>query len=154
MSKIIFLSLRKRFDTNQGMLTLLKVMYYLGYLPFSWFNENDTEYFEISNWKTFFMLLFDFLLILLIPANYYFWHLYNLGKDFDMSLLLQPSYYVKMNDGVFTTAISQLIFVAWVGLIFWAFAYIGNIIPLLVIKVPNFSSEHNANERLTHLLPL
>jgi len=103
-------------------------MYYLGYLPFSWFNENDTEYFEISNWKTFFMLLFDFLLILLIPANYYFWHLYNLGKDFDMSLLLQPSYYVKMNDGVFTTAISQLIFVAWVGLIFWAFAYIGNII--------------------------
>jgi hypothetical protein len=125
MSKIFFLSPARKFNTNQGMLTLLKVMYYLGYLPFSWFDESNEEFFQISNWKTFFILLFDFLLVLLFPVYFYFWHIYNIGKDFDASLLIQPSYHIKLNDGSLTTAMSQLVYVDFVFIGFWTIAFVG-----------------------------
>jgi len=127
MSKIVFLSPQKNSNANQGMLTFLKVMYYLGYLPFSWFSEDSPEFFKVSNWKTFFMLLYDLLLALLVPAYYYFWHIYNFGNDFDTSLLLKPSYYIGLYDGVVTTALSQIVFVACLCFAFWTFAYIGKL---------------------------
>ncbi len=132
MSKIVFLSPQKQAIANPAMLTFLKVMYYLGYLPFTWFDESNPEIFKISNWKTFFILIFDFLLGLIIPAYYYFWFHFNMGLNFDMNSLLNPSYYNDINDGLVTTALSQFIYVAVTTICFWVYSLVGEYFLILL----------------------
>ena len=92
MLKVTPLGGRKLEMINSKMISFLKVMYYFGYLPFTWTTIDDPQYdevkFEISNCKTILMLTYDFIIGLLVLFYFYLWHWLNLGKDFDMTLLL------------------------------------------------------------------
>ena len=87
MLKVTPLGGRKLEMINSKMISFLKVMYYFGYLPFTWTSIDDPQYdevkFEISNVKTFLMLILDLALGLLVPFYFILWHWLNLGKDFD-----------------------------------------------------------------------
>ena len=128
MSRVVSIPLKK-LQINRRMMAFLKIMYYFGYLPINWKNEDDPSFdeikFEISKVKTVVMFVADFALALWIPLYFYIWHWINLGPDFDMGLLLMPSYYVDLNDGVITTALSQTAFVMIAIFIFWLYSVIG-----------------------------
>ena len=98
---------------NRSLMTLLKMMYYFGYLPISWVSTKDPEYceiaFRISIWKTILMLIFDLLLSLLIPTYFYLFHVLNKDENFDLRQLWSPSYYISLNDGIMTTTFSQML---------------------------------------------
>lgn len=112
-------------NMNVGMIAFLRVMYYFGYLPFNWKGGDDEVRFEISKLKLCLMFAFDFALALWIPLYFVIWHRINLGDAFDLSLLLRPSYYVDLNDGVITTAISQMSYVSAALWLFWLYSYVG-----------------------------
>jgi len=136
--------LAKARQMNVSMTAFLKVMYYFGYLPFTWTAEDDPNFeavkFEVSKLKMSLMLAFDFALALCIPFYIFVWHKINLGDDFDCALLLRPSYYVRLNDGVVTTAISQIVFMAAALWMFWIHSYVGKLIsPQAVRTVKNGS---------------
>ena len=128
MSRVVSIPLKK-LQINRRMMAFLKIMYYFGYLPINWKNEDDPSFdeikFEISKVKTVVMFVADFALALWIPLYFYIWHWINLGPDFDMGLLLMPSYYVDLNDGVITTALSQTAYVMIAIFIFWLYSVIG-----------------------------
>ena len=128
MSRVVSIPV-KNMEINWRMMAFLKIMHYCGYLPINWKAEDDPSFdeikFEISKLKTVVMFVADFALALWIPLYFYIWHRINLGEDFDMSLLLKPSYYVGLNDGVVTTAISQMIYMTFAVWIFWLYSFIG-----------------------------
>ena len=128
MSRVVSIPV-KNMEINWRMMAFLKIMHYCGYLPIKWKAEDypsfDEIKFEISKVKTVVMFVADFALALWIPLYFYIWHWINLGPDFDMGLLLMPSYYVDLNDGVITTALSQTAYVMIAIFIFWLYSVIG-----------------------------
>jgi hypothetical protein len=124
MSKEVFIS-EKHSNMRPTILSFVKAMYYFGYLPFSWLERGESEFFKINAKKTLIIFLFDLLLALMVPLYFYLWHLLNITENFEMSLLLKPSYYTELNDGVITTTLSQLVYVAFVSIGFWAFSFVG-----------------------------
>jgi len=114
---------------NWPMMTYLKVMYYFGYLPISWTSERDPDYFEvkfrISNWKTLIMLSMDLMLSLLVPTFFYLIYTLNVDTNGSLKEIFDPNYYLNINDGVETTAVTQMAYVAILIVGFWAYTYAG-----------------------------
>ena len=128
MTKVMLMS-KDNYDHNGSMMTYLKVMYYFGFLPFSWVSERDPEHFEIkfriSGLKTFIMMMIDLLLSLLVPAYLYVFNILNVDPNFDPKKLLSPNYYLSLNDSVITTTLTQVVFVAFIVVSFWAYPLTG-----------------------------
>lgn len=126
------------------MIRWLKVMYYFGYLPFHWSKDaHESELpdskFRVSRAKTIVILIFDFLLALLAPTYFCLWHWINI-EDFDMSRLLHASYYIQMNKGVVTTALTQFAAILFTSSMFWIFATFGKFV--ITYKVYLLYSSH------------
>ena len=117
---------------NLKLLRYLKVMYFLGYLPISWKTSkdpcDDEKFFQNSTVKSFVMFFIDSALAMNFLVLYYIWHLLNMGKDFDLSLIWTPKYIVGIYDGVVTTALSQLFYFMFPNMIFWMYTYFGKLI--------------------------
>ena len=125
----VTLMAEERGQQNLPMMAFIRVMYYFGYLPFSWVSQLDPEYldikFRISNWKTFILLTFDLLLALTVPLYFYLFNIVNVDPNFDPRQFLKPKYYIDMNDGLVTNALSQLIYVYTLAIGTWSFSYMG-----------------------------
>lgn len=128
MTKVRLMT-KERHDHNGSMMAYLKVMYYFGFLPFSWVSERDPEHYEfkfrISGLKTFIMLMMDLLLSLLVLAYFYVFNILNVDPNFDPRQLLNPSYFLALNDGVMTTSLTQMVFVAILLVGSWAYSLTG-----------------------------
>ena len=128
MTKVMVLT-KDSYDHNQSMVNYLKLMYYFGYLPFSWVSERDPEYveikFRISKFKVFIILTFDILLSLLLPAYFYLFNILNVDPNFNPKRLISPDYFYVINDGVETTAITQMAYVCILILGSWAYSHTG-----------------------------
>ena len=117
----------------------LKVMYYFGYLPFHWnkaaadgdaiadSESVDQTKFRISRAKTIIILVFDFLLAFLAPMYFVFWHWINID-DFEFSQMFRASYFVQLNGGTVTTALTQLTAIVITSCMFWIFAAFGKLL--------------------------
>ena len=116
-------------NQNWSLITFIKVMYWFGYLPFSWVSEKDPEYseikFRISSIKTCIMLIVDLLLAMLIPLYFYLFNVLNVDPDFNPKQYLNPKFYIDMNDGIVTSAMSQMIYVNILVVGAWAFSFTG-----------------------------
>ena len=112
---------------NWSLITFIKVMYWFGYLPFSWVSEKDPEYFEIkfriSSTKTCIMLIVDLLLAMLIPLYFYLFNVLNVDPDFNPKQYLNPKFYI--DDGIVTSAMSQMIYLNILVVGAWAFSFTG-----------------------------
>ena len=115
-------------DHDRALLRYLKIMYWMGYLPINWTNPDqpDTQdvFFEVSFLKSAVIFLWNLLESSIIIPYLYFWHRINMSKDFDMSKLLSPSYYVTV-FGSSTSAVCQLIFVISPISFCWIFVKLG-----------------------------
>jgi hypothetical protein len=122
MVKILVAGLKK----NQKMILFLRVMYYSAFLPINWTitDENETII-KISTLKSILLVLFDILLVFMIPAYVYFWHWLNI-EEFNLGQLVQLSYYLELNEGVMTTTLCQLLYITFPMLMFWIYCWIGN----------------------------
>ena len=116
-------------NKNWSLITFIKVMYWFGYLPFSWVSEKDPEYseikFRISSIKTCIMLIVDLLLAMLIPLYFYLFNVLNVDPDFNPKQYLNPKFYIDMNDGIVTSAMSQMIYLNILVVGAWAFSFTG-----------------------------
>ena len=117
---------------NQGNMKLLKylrLMYWMGFLPFEWIDPESPEFqnvkFRVSGCKTILILLADLLIGSLVILYFPIWHMLNMGKDFEMNLLLDPEYYKKV-FGSTTSAFCNLQFLTMPLFAFWAYAAMGN----------------------------
>ena len=106
----------------------LKFMYWIGYLPFEWIDTESHEFtnvkFRASWYKTAFILLADLLIVSLIFIYFPVWHLLNIGKDFDLKLLLDLGYYEAV-FGTTTSAFCNLQFLTFPALTFWIYVNMG-----------------------------
>ena len=115
-------------EGNMSLLKYLKFMYWMGYLPFEWIDPDSQEFdnvkFRVCGYKTLLMLFVDFLKGSLVIIYYPTWHWLNIGKDFDMKLLLDVEYY-KAVFGSTTNAFCNLQFLSIPLFCFWAYAAMG-----------------------------
>ena len=129
MPNLVTLQSKEMPPKNLNLLTYLKVMYVLGYLPISWENSKDCynngNFFKNSTIKSCIMLIFDFALALNCVTFYYMWHFLNMDKEFDLSSIWTLNYYVGIYDGVVTTALSQLCFCMFPTMVFWIYTFMG-----------------------------
>ena len=115
---------------NLQLMRYLKMMYFLGYLPISWETSTDLynngNFFKNSTIKSCVMLIFDSLMGLSFITLYYVWHLLNMDKDFDLSLIWTPKYIIGVYNGVVTSALSQLFYCFFPSMVFWIYTFLGN----------------------------
>jgi len=115
-------------NEGSGLLRLLQLMYYLGFLPVEWMTNTNGSVtgFKICRVKSVFMITVDTLLALLIPAYFCLWHWLNV-EDFDLARIWKISYYQQLNDGTVTTTLCQLLYVGFPSSIFWIYFKTGKL---------------------------
>jgi hypothetical protein len=87
--------------SNVKLLTYLKMMYYMGYLPVSWITQaNGSSFkenkFEVNLRNSIKMACLDILIASVIIAYLPVWHLLNMGPSFDLAVLAKPDYYISI----------------------------------------------------------
>ena len=71
------------------------------------------------------MLIVDLLLAMLIPLYFYLFNVLNVDPDFNPEQYLNPKFYIDMNDGIVTSAMSQMIYLNILVVGAWAFSFTG-----------------------------
>ena len=116
-------------ETNVEMIKCLKIMSCLGYLPISWIKPDHPEYaekkFKITLRKSLAIACFDIVIALIVVAFVPFWHLLNVGPDFDFHLLLKPDYYSHIMQGSSTSTLSYFSFIFYPSFFWWIYIKVG-----------------------------
>jgi hypothetical protein len=112
-------------ENDDRMLSFLRMMYYVGFLPINWITTDETDLkLEMSTLKSIVMLIFDILVASMIPAYFFIWHWLNI-EGFKFTQLLDLNYYISLNEGFVTTALCQLVYIAFPVTTFWVYCWIG-----------------------------
>ena len=110
---------------NASLAKYLKLMYWMGYLPLEWIDEEISQAtFRVSNCKTVWILIADFIIGSSIMIYFPIWHRLNMGEEFDLKQLLNPDYF-KNVFGSTTIAFCNLQFLTMPLMGFWTYALLG-----------------------------
>ena len=122
----IFNKVRPMKTKGSGLLRILKLLYYFGFLPVRWTTDGNGSVtgFEISRVGSILMIILDSLLALLIPAYFCLWHWLNI-ENVDLTKIWKISYYQELNDGTVTTTLCQILYIGFPSGLFWVYCKTG-----------------------------